>query len=272
MANDYKVNGFQKSKVRFSDDEEIKIDSENENERLVGKTRSLSYVRPRMASVFFMVDSSFAGGIISRSNYMTRCFMYAWEKNKGDITRLYMLLWNGESSRQTMWKAVLGLLLQFLVALIPVFLFFKNFQIPSIKWIFFFVELLSLAWHVFVGSVLIHNKRYWEMSWFTFKVPLGTIGLVDSGVSNELTLFHSSANIRFTKTSYSEIWRLHTLSYTEQNVIKENMKQRGLDECEIILYTDSFINCYSTWAIKMASALFLCSCVGFIIVLKFCIQ
>ena len=272
METELKPKGLHKTKVRFSDSNQIKIEFENEKEKLVEKNRSSSYVRPRMASVFFMVDSSFAGGIISRSNYMTRCFMYAWAKNKADITRLHMLLWNGESSRQILWKAVVGLMLQFSVTLVPSLLFIKPLQKTEIKWLLFCIEFLSLVWHIFVTSILIHNKRSWKNSWFTLKVPLGTIGLVDSGVSEELTLFHSSANIRFTKTNYANIWRLHTISQIEQEHLKHNMEKRGLDECEIILYTDSFINCYSTWPIKMASALLFCSCFGFMIVFKFIIH
>ena len=57
-----------------------------------------------------------------------------------------------------------------------------------------------------VYYILMENEKKWKRAWFTFEVPRGTIGLVDSGESDELTLFLFSANIRFLKNKMQHYW------------------------------------------------------------------
>ena len=226
-------------------------DEDDEREYLYARQSRRMRSRPRMTSVFHMVDSKFAGGIVNRANYMTRCFRTAWEINAADIPSLKLLLWNGESSQSPSWQAVIGLILQWLLPLLPIILlpnYMHNLDIfLELAWVLFVFEFLTLVWHSYVMFVLERNKKNWRRAWFTFEVPRGTIGLVDSGESHELTLFHFSANIRFIKTTFSTISRLHTISGHQQGILEEDMKSRGLETCEVILYTEDFIICYSRW-------------------------
>lgn len=218
--------------------------------------------RPRMTSVFHMTDSKFAGGIVTRANYMTRCFRTAWEINAADIPSLKLLLWNGESSQSPKWQAVTGLIFQWVFPFLPIILMIKPVHKSDIflelSWVLFVFEFLMLIWHAYVIYILVRNRKHWKRAWFTFEVPRGTIGLVDSGESHELTLFHFSANIRFIKTTYNTIGRLHTISCHQQEILEEDMRRRGLDACEVILFTDEFTNCYSRWPKYMTLGLLLC--------------
>lgn len=268
------VDHSKKRSVSFAEPEADtkSIELSDETEALVRKEwRSRKISRPRMTSVFYMVNSKFAGGIITRANYMTRCFQTAWEMNRADIPALQILLWNGESSQQTVWVAVLGLVCQWMVPLLPV-LFLINaitaarpFQI--IVWGILVLEIIMLIWHAIVLYVLLKNERNWRQAWFSFEVPSGTIGLVDSGESHELTLFHFSANIRFIKTSFSTISKLHTISKHEQVILEQNMRFRQLEIAEVILYTECFLDCYSKWPRYMTMGLFSATLlsVGFVI-------
>jgi len=219
--------------------------------------------RPRMASVFHMVDSPFAGGIVTRANYMARCYRTAWEVNHATDTQcLHFLLWNGESSQSPSWQAITVLILQWIFPFIPVVLapspIRESDVFRGLAWILFVLEILVLVWYCYVLFVLVRNRRLWKQSWFTFEVRKGTIGLVDSGQSHELTLFHFSANFRFVKTTLDTISRLHTISKHEQGILEEDMRRRDLNDCEIILYTGDFLSCYSSWPKYMTMGLVFC--------------
>ncbi|XP_057292420.1 uncharacterized protein LOC130621132 [Hydractinia symbiolongicarpus] len=268
------VDHSKKRSVSFAEPEADtkSIELSDETEALVRKEwRSRKISRPRMTSVFYMVNSKFAGGIITRANYMTRCFQTAWEMNRADIPALKILLWNGESSQQTVWVAVLGLVCQWIVPFLPLLFLInaitaaRSFQI--IVWGILVLEIIMLIWHAIVLYVLLKNERNWRQAWFSFEVPSGTIGLVDSGESHELTLFHFSANIRFIKTSFSTISKLHTISKHEQVILEQNMRFRQLEIAEVILYTECFLDCYSKWPRYMTIGLFSATLlsVGFVI-------
>ena len=180
------------------------------------------------------------------------------------------MLWN-ESSRTPTWQAIIGLLFQWLFPFLPIILIPKPIRdsdvFRGLAWFFFVTSFIALLWHVYVLFVLIQNRKDWKRAWFTFRVPSGTIGLVDSGESHELTLFHFSANIRFIKTTYSTITRLHTISQHEQEILEDNMQRRNLDACEVILYTEDFLNCYSSWPKYMTLGLILCQFASFVLVM-----
>ena len=236
----------------------------------MGKGRQRLHSRPRMSSVFHMVDSKFAGGIVTRANYMARCYRTAWEINAADIECLRLLLWSGESSQSPSWQAFTALLVQWLMPFLPLVLIPQPVRnsgaFRAVAWIFFLVSLGLLAWHLYALATVIRNRKCWKRAWFTFEVPSGTIGLVDSGESHELTLFHFSANIRFVKTTFSTIFRLHTISQHEQEILEEDMRRRSLDTCEIILYTEDFLNCYSLWPKYMTSGLAFLQLLSFLFV------
>ena len=238
----------------------IELSNDNETDALVRKERRARKIsRPRMTSVFHMTDNSFPGGIITRANYMTRCFQTAWEQNTADAASLQMILWNGETSKQSAWKAALSLVLQWIFPVLPLIFFIKSTRdgnaFKTLAWIIFVAELAWFIWHLAVLLILERNKRNWKKAWFTFEVPRGTIGLVDSGESNELTLFHFSANIRFIKATFATIARLHTISKHEQEILEQNMQVRDLEKSEIILYTDDFFACYNQWPKYMTAGL-----------------
>ena len=236
-----------------------------------GGGRQRLHSRPRMSSVFHMVDSKFAGGIVTRANYMTRCYRTAWEINAADIECLRMLLWNGESSQSPSWQAFTALLVQWIIPFLPVILIPEPVRqsgaFRALAWILFLLSMIMLVWHLYALFIIMRNRKYWKRAWFTFVVPSGTIGLVDSGESHELTLFHFSANIRFVKTTFNTIYRLHTISQHEQEILEEDMRRRNLDTCEIILYTEDFLNCYSLWPKYMTSGLVFFQFLSFILVM-----
>lgn len=242
--------------------------NDNEKEYLFEKP-SRRTSRPRSTSVFHMTDSKFAGGIVNRCNYMTRCFKTAWEINTADIPCLKLLLWNGESSKSPTWQSVVVLTLQWVFPFLPIFLLpgsaYDSDTRLKLSWVFLVFEFIALVWHAYVLYIIISNRRNWKQAWFTFEVPRGTIGLVDSGVSDELTVFHFSANIRFIKTTYSTISKLHTISEHQQGVLREDMRQRNLEKCEVILFTEDFTVCYNRWPKYMTLGLLLCQCASVIL-------
>ena len=258
--------------VTFMDPEK----SDEKDELVPKDSPTSSYSRPRISSVFFMTESRFAGGIVSRSNYMTRCFVTAWKINTADIPGLQLLLWNGESSRQTLYRAIFGLVILWCIPLIPCMLFLPSLKntetYTALNWVLLVIELGMLLWHIIVLYVLIENRKNWKRAWFTFEVPSGTIGLVDSGESDELTLFLFTANIRFIKIKYTTISRLYTISKHEQELLEQNMTSRDLEVSEIILYTEDFLNCYSRWPKYMTIALIFNSFGSLFLVLYLLIQ
>ena len=262
------------SSVLFHENGNTIIELSDEKDQLVYKEyRSRkSSSRPRISSVFFMVDSKFAGGIVSRINYMTRCFTTAWEWNKADTPKLHMLLWNGQTSQQTLWKSALVLLVQWTIPLLSLILLLGPVQhldwYKILSWILLVLNSSLFVWYLVVLHIIIRNRRNWKNAWFTFRVPTGTIGLVESGDScSELTLFHFSANIRFIKANFLNISRLHTISRHEQEHLKQNMKYRGLEVSEIILYTEDFLSCYNSWPKYMTLGLTLVSFCSMVLIL-----
>ena len=216
--------------------------------------------RPRNESVFYMSKSYFPGGVLDRSNYMVRCYMSSWIKNGSRGPSLRSLLWNGQSSKQKAWVTISVLMLQGLLPFLPLLLFTCSRQdihhaaIQIFLWILFLLEFFSSLWHFVIFNIILYNYKIWRKSWFTYGVPVGTIGLIETS-SADLTLFYQRANIRFVEVLLSTIHRLDTVSLHDQMELAKVMTANGLQEAEIILYTDDFIDCYISWPRNIALGL-----------------
>ena len=64
--------------------------SSTESDPLLQNYHTKRFDRPRMSSIFFMVDSWFAGGIVTRANYMAQCYNTVWCENSGSPCLRYL--------------------------------------------------------------------------------------------------------------------------------------------------------------------------------------
>lgn len=228
--------------------------------------------RPRMSSIFFMVDSWFVGGIVTRANYMTQCFNTVWSAKSG-VRCLRYLLWNFKVSKDRRFFALLGLGVQWIIPFLPLLLFVDSVRRSELCNFFIFsfliLELLLFVWYIIVLHVVITNGNEWERSWFTFELPCGTIGLLERNSSHGLTLFYSRANIRFLKIQFSRIFQLEHISKIQQKFLIQNMRCRNMTKAEIILYTDDFVYCYNRWPKMMSMGLLISTGCGLLLVYYF---
>ena len=234
-------------------------------------------LRPRSSTIFFMVNSSLGGGVVSRANYMSRCFLSAWQYNLSDVPKLMMMLWDNESSIQQTYRTIMILIIQWVIPFIPLLLLFvsplkKN--TPSFKgftWLFLVVEFLCALWHLSVLYILKRNLKLWKDAWFTFQVPAGTIGVVETD-STDLSVFHYAANIRFVTVTLDNLSKLETVSKHEQNLLEADMRRRHMEDVEIILYTEDFIDLYNSWPKNMEIALMAATVSSLVIVFYFMVR
>ena len=222
------------------------------------------YNRPRMSSISFMLDSWFAGGIITRSNYMAQCYNTVWNSDTG-VRSLRCLLWNFKIKKNGgEYIALIALGLQWFVPFSPLLLLFDTLntvrdgnRFKSLVFFFLLLQSISFVWYIVVLHVVISNGKLWQRSWFTFEVPRGTIGLLEVSNDNGLTLFHNGANIRFMKVENHRISQLDYLGKLHQKHLLQNMNERNLNKAEIIIYTDDFLYCYNRWPKMMLAGLLL---------------
>ena len=214
--------------------------------------------RPRLNSVFFMSDSKFCGGILARNGYMVRCYESIWRKNGRQTEHLKNCSWScGDSkpvttSKQNSNLAFGILLLQWIIPMSPLPVFAcpnSNIDHDIVKimlWLLFILQFAAFLWYFVIFNICYYNWKLWKDSLFTFEVPKGAIGLIETR-SSDLTFFYEGANIRFLTVKPQSLSRISTISLHDQLKLAKFMTSNGLEEMEIILYTDAFIECYSNW-------------------------
>ena len=131
------------------------------------------YNRPRMSSILFMLDSWFAGGIVTRSNYMAQCYNTVWNSDAG-FQSLRYLLWNFKIKKNGRgYLALIGLGLQWFFPFSPLLLLFDSLnpdvnRLKSLMFFFLLLQSISFVWYIVVLHVVISNGKLWQCSWFTF--------------------------------------------------------------------------------------------------------